>query len=387
MIRLVMHSRLYPEARDRLQKAAERAKKDLSTLSAVSGDGPTRRFEAFLEDELDANYALCQTNGTSALETALLASGVGPDDEVILPAYTWPQTLSPVLRRGATAVFADIAPEAATVDPESVKARVSPKTSAIVGVYIHGYPPPVARLEEIADQAGASLIFDAAQGFGAAIGGKRAGAYGDYVAMSFGRGKLYSIGEGGALLCQTRTHYERAVAVSQHPLRAHRHVDDKDRRQTLDGVATNARLSPLLAEVGIGQLKGMRRAGVRNHLHERFSRALEEIEGLGLGPALPTVPEEGRPSGAEIPLSTGNTAEIDPGKLEDAVEGYAAHEGGLSAPLYETPTTRKGGFPLQAEDSLPVSAHRTHRAGSCTHCEARCEGRQIILTSTGTGQG
>jgi dTDP-4-amino-4,6-dideoxygalactose transaminase len=378
---------LYPEATRRLEKAARRARDDVSSLSGVAGDGPIERFEALLEEELDASYALAQTNGTSALETALLAAGVGPGDEVILPAFTWPQTLSPVLRRGATPVFADLAPGAVTVGPESVQGWVSSDTSAIIGVYLHGFPPPAPQLEEIARQAGATLIFDAAQGFGASVRSKRAGAYGDYVALSFGRGKLLSVGEGGALLCNDRALYERAVAVSQHPLRAHRQVDDLERRQALDGVAANARLSPLLAELAIGQLEGIWRTGLRDRLYERFSRALEEIEALGLGSALPAVPEESRPSGIGIPLSTGNSSEVDPGKLDDAIEGYAAHEGGLSAPLYETPTIQEGTFPLPAEDSPPVLAHETHRAGSCPHCEARCEGRQIILTSMSIGQG
>jgi dTDP-4-amino-4,6-dideoxygalactose transaminase len=378
---------LYPEATRRLEKAARRARDDVSSLSGVAGDGPIERFEALLEEELDASYALAQTNGTSALETALVAAGVGPGDEVILPAYTWPQTLSPVLRRGATPVFADLAPGAVTVGPESVQGRVSPDTSAIIGVYLHGFPPPAPQLEEIARQTGATLIFDAAQGFGALISGKRAGVYGDCVALSFGRGKLLSVGEGGALLCDDRALYERAVAISQHPLRAHRQVDDLERRQALDGVAANARLSPLLAELAIGQLEGMRRVGVREQLHRQFSRATEEIEALGLSPALPPIPEEVRPSGIELPLSTGKTIELNPGKLDDAIEGYAAYEGGLSAPLYETPTIQEGTFPLPAEDSPPISAHETHHAGSCPHCEARCEGRQIILTSTSIGQG
>lgn len=378
---------LYPDATRRLEKAARRARDHVSSLSGVAGDGPIETFEALLEEELDGSYALAQTNGTSALETALLAAGVGPGDEVILPAYTWPQTLSPVLRRDATPVFADLAPEAVTIGPESVRERLSPDTSAIIGVYLHGFPPPAPQLEEIARQAGATLIFDAAQGFGASACGKRAGAYGDYVALSFGRGKLLSVGEGGALLCNDRALYERAVAVSQHPLRAHRQVDDLERRRDLDGVATNARLSPLLAELAIGQLEGMRRAGVRNRLHERFSRAVDELKALGLGPALPAIPEEARPSGVELPLSTGNSTDVDPGELEDAIEDYAAYEGGLSAPLHETPTIREGAFPLQSEDSPPVSAHETHHAGSCPHCEARCEEQQIILTSTSIGQG
>lgn len=381
-----MRSHLYPEAKDRLHDAADQAEQDPSYLSAVSGDGPSSAFEALLEEELDASFALCQTSGTSALATALLASSVGAGDEVILPAYTWPQTLSPVLRRGATPVFADIAPGSLTISPESVRECTSPQTAAIIGAYLHGYPPPAPQLEEIAQAAGATLIFDAAQGFGAAIDGKRAGAFGDYVALSFGRGKLLSVGEGGALLCRSRPLYERAVAVSQHPLRAHRHVDDRDRRRNLDGVATNARLSPLLVELAIGQLRGMRRVEIRERLHGHFCNATQTIRELGFDSTLPSVPEGGRASGIEIPLLLDADTEGNHAALEDAIKGYVAHEGGLGEPLHETPTLQEQAFPLQAEESPPVTSHETHQRGSCPQSETRCEKRQIILTSTSVVQ-
>src|SRR3990172_12232451 len=241
---------LYPEAIKRVQIDLQRAMTDWDFLSGVSGDGPIREFEKWFAGVAGGKYAIAMPNATSSLFVALMASGIGKGDEVILPAYTWPQTLTPVLLTGATPAFADIDADTVTLSPESVEKLITKKTKAIIGVHLFGIPADVIALEKIARDNGCTLIYDAAQGFGACFknslsfrerGGpvlrevegvrvgfsneRPIGAHGDYVAYSFGRSKLFSIGEGGALVCKDRGLYERVIAFSQHPLRMHGDID------------------------------------------------------------------------------------------------------------------------------------------------------------------
>jgi len=146
------------------------------------------------------------------------------------------------------------------------------------------------------------LIYDGAQAFGAKYNEKGIGAYGDFVAYSFGRSKLLSVGEGGALVCRTRELYERAIAFSQHPLRMHRDIDDNSMRKHIDGVALNFRMHPLIASLALGQLSGFLSSGKLEELKETFWELRECITTGGMEDILPKIPPEGSPSGVCLPL-------------------------------------------------------------------------------------
>lgn len=227
---------LYPEAIQNLFADLNHAKHDWNYLSGISGNGPIAEFEKAFAKVVGGRHQIALSNCTSALFVALLSAGIKYGDEVILPSYTWPQTLTPVLLTGATPVFADIGRRSVTVDPDSVAKLITSKTKAIIAVHLFGIPCDVNKLAQIAREAKCTLIFDAAQGFGALVDGKPMGQFGDYVAFSFGRSKLFSIGEGGMLVCRNRELYERAVMISQHPIRMHRDIDHLTVRNSLDGV-------------------------------------------------------------------------------------------------------------------------------------------------------
>src|SRR3972149_8044098 len=318
---------LYPEAIKRVQIDLQRAMTDWDFLSGVSGDGPIREFEKWFAGVAGGKYAIAMPNATSALFVSLMASGIGRGDEVILPAYTWPQTLTPVLLTGATPAFADIDADAVTLSPESVEKLITKKPKAIIGVHLFGIPADVIALEKIARDNGCTLIYDSAQGFGACFNEiptspmrtkgnvtslslrergrvrvgiseeRPIGTHGDYVAYSFGRSKLFSIGEGGALVCKNRVLYEKAIAFSQHPLRMHGDIDDPDMRTLIDGVSMNFRIHPLVASLALGQLRGFLDSGKPTRLKAKFKELYSTLDSMELRHLLPAIPEGARPSG------------------------------------------------------------------------------------------
>ncbi len=331
------HPVLYPEAIDEIRNALARASADWDYLSAISGGGPVRRLETLLAHHLGGRWVVAMSSCSMALHVALLAAGVGPGDEVILPAVTWPQVLFSVLHCGARPVFADLSHRALTVDPKCVADLLTPRTKAIVAAHLYGFPADVARLRHLADRAGCPLVVDAAQGVGALLEGRPVGSVGDVVAFSFGRGKLLSAGEGGALLCRRRALYERAVRFSQHPLRMHRDLDDPGLRASIDPLALNGRLHPLVASLAHGQLRGLVSRGVMAGLRRRFDRLVSALKEGGYGDYLPDTPAWGHPSGAALPLLE---PPPDGGESIRAIadrHGYAWLEHDPPVPLYRLP--------------------------------------------------
>jgi dTDP-4-amino-4,6-dideoxygalactose transaminase len=159
--------------------------------------GPNvEKFEREAAAYLGAGEAIGVANGTDALVLVLDALGVGPGDEVVCPAFTFFATAEAIARRGATPVFADIDPATHNLDPADVAVRVTPRTRAIVAVHLFGRPAPVDELPN-----GIPLVEDAAQAFGASLGGRRVGSLGVAGTFSFFPTKnLFGLGDGGLVV-------------------------------------------------------------------------------------------------------------------------------------------------------------------------------------------
>lgn len=170
-------------------------------------------FEGAFARTHDAEYGLAMANGTMALLAALKATGIGPGDEVIIPAYTFVATATAVLQAGAQPVFADIDPQTFNLDPEDVHTRITPKTKAIMPVHIGGNPADLTAFMKLADQHDLVIIEDAAQAPGAIYNGRKVGAQGNAGGFSFQSSKNITSGEGGILLTNDRQIYERAFEV------------------------------------------------------------------------------------------------------------------------------------------------------------------------------
>lgn len=175
-----------------------------------------KKFEAQFAEYVGAKHALATSSCTGALHVALLALGVGPGHEVIIPEITWIATASAVVYTGATPVFADIRPDSWVMDPEKVEKLITPRTKAIIPVHLYGHPVEMHRLYELAEKHGISILEDAAPSIGARYKGKRTGSLGRVAAFSFQGAKALVTGEGGMLVTSDDALMERARFLNDH---------------------------------------------------------------------------------------------------------------------------------------------------------------------------
>jgi dTDP-4-amino-4,6-dideoxygalactose transaminase len=166
------------------------------------------RLESKLSEFFGVPHVLTCASGTLAVEAALHALKVQPGDEVIQPDYDYEANFLNLHAIGAKPVLVDVSGENACLDPDTL--ATCPTAKAIIVSHLHGGLAPMKRIREFADRSGIPVIEDAAQGCGATIEGKKAGAWGDIGILSFGGSKLLSAGRGGALLIQKQDVYQRA---------------------------------------------------------------------------------------------------------------------------------------------------------------------------------
>jgi dTDP-4-amino-4,6-dideoxygalactose transaminase len=194
-----------------------------------------REFAAFA----GVRHCVGVANGTDALTIALRALGVGPGDEVVVPALTFYATAEAVVNAGATPVFCDVDRRTLTMTAASARPALGERTKALLPVHLFGNPAPMDELRELAAERGLGLLEDAAQAAGARLGGRPAGSLGDAAAFSFFPSKnLGGFGDGGAILTD-----DDAVATLARELRAHGSAD----RRTHTAIGFNSRLDELQA--------------------------------------------------------------------------------------------------------------------------------------------
>jgi dTDP-4-amino-4,6-dideoxygalactose transaminase len=178
------------------QRAFERV---VARSSFVLGK-EVERFEDEFAEYCGVSHCVGVASGTAALALLLIASGIGPGDEVILPAHTFIATALAVARTGATPVVCDVHPGTGLIDPNAARALVGPRTAAVIAVHLYGQVCDMAALEELTGQRGLLLLEDAAQAHGASDDGRRAGSFGVGAAFSFYPSKnLGALGDGGAV--------------------------------------------------------------------------------------------------------------------------------------------------------------------------------------------
>lgn len=167
-------------------------------------------FEEEWKQHIGASYALTMTSGFGAIVSALVGLGIGPGDEVIVPAYTYIATALAVTAVGAIPVIAE-SDESLTIDPTDVEKKISSHTKAIIPVHIQGFPSKMDALCALAKPRGIAIVEDACQADGGSFHGKALGAIGDAGAFSFNYFKIMTAGEGGAMVTSRRDIYERAL--------------------------------------------------------------------------------------------------------------------------------------------------------------------------------
>ncbi len=159
---------------------------------------------------MGAKYGILMTSGHAALEAALVAAGIGPGDEVIVPAYTYIATAMAVVAAGAIPVICDIN-DTLTLDPAAFEAKITKNTKAVMPVHIQGFPCKMDEICDIAKKHNIVVIEDACQADGAKYKGKRLGTWGDAGAYSFNFFKIITAGEGGGLVTDNREIFENSL--------------------------------------------------------------------------------------------------------------------------------------------------------------------------------
>jgi dTDP-4-amino-4,6-dideoxygalactose transaminase len=173
-------------------------------------DGEVSKCEKFMNENLGCAYSVATTSGTGALICGLVGLGIGPGDEVIVPAYTWLASAGAILSVGAIPVLADV-DETLTLDPVDFEKRIGPHTKAVIPVHMGGRPTDMNAIMAIAKKRGIAVLEDACQAIGGSFKGRRLATIGDAGAFSFNMFKNITCGEGGALLTSNRKAYERAL--------------------------------------------------------------------------------------------------------------------------------------------------------------------------------
>lgn len=234
--------------------------------------GPeVEEFEASFADYCETATCVGVANGTDALVLILAGLGIGPGDEVIVPANTFIATAEAVCVVGARPRFVDVLPDTMLIDPDAAAAAVGPATSAIIAVHLFGQMADVDALIPISRRHGLALIEDAAQAHGARLRGRRAGSLGDATAFSFYPSKnLGALGDGGAVV----TRDTRLAAWIRQCAEHGRSASDRNRH---DLRGWNSRLDTLQAAILSIKLAGLDNANAaRRRAMDRYRRQLPQ---------------------------------------------------------------------------------------------------------------
>lgn len=205
-------------------------------------------FENAFRDYVGVHYAASVCNGTVAIHLAMVALGIGPGDEVIVPTFTYIASVNPIVYVGATPVFVDSEHDSWQLDPADVRRKLTPRTKAIVVPHIYGHPADMSSLMGIAREHGLFVIEDCAEAFGTHFQGQHVGTFGDIATFSFFGNKTITTGEGGMVITNDATLYDRMVRYKGQGLAKHR-------TYWHDIVGFNYRMTNICAAIGLAQLE------------------------------------------------------------------------------------------------------------------------------------
>lgn len=250
--------------------------------SGYLNDGPVaREFEQVVAHFLGVRHAVAVTSGTAAISLALIALGIGPGDEVIVPDLTFIATANAVRMAGATVKLVDVEPERFTIDVTATEAAIGPRTRAVVPVDVNGRAADYAALEALCEERGLALVCDAAEALGSQHQGQYLGTFGQAGCFSFSANKTVTSGQGGLIVTNDDVVHDRL-----------RELKDQGRRRGGSGgddlhpvLGFNFKYTNLQASVALAQFGKL--PGRLNALRERdrlYREALADVEGLILPP-------------------------------------------------------------------------------------------------------
>ena len=259
----------------------------------ASGDGPfTRKCNELLERELGVPRVLLTTSCTHALEMVALLLDCGPDDEVIVPSFTFVSTANAFALRGARLVFADIRPDSLNLDESRLEALVTPRTKAIIVVHYAGVSCAMDAILAIAARYGVRVVEDNAHGLFSRYKGTYTGKFGCLAAQSFHETKNFTCGEGGALIINDPELVERALVIREKGTNRSRFFRGEVDKYTWVDLGSSYLPSDLLAAFLYAQLEAREKVHEkRRRVWDRYYEALADWAGSN-GVKLPVIPSE-----------------------------------------------------------------------------------------------
>jgi perosamine synthetase len=244
----------------------------------------TERFEKAFSDYIGVAHAVSLPSCTSAIHLSLLALGVGPGDEVIVPDITWIASAAPVSYVGATPVFADIDADSWCLSAESFESLITPRTRAVIPVDLYGGMPDMEAIRGIAASRGISVIEDAAEAIGSEFRGRKAGSFGATGVFSFHGSKTLTTGEGGMLVTEDVDLLRRVQFLRDHGR------PPGDRLFVNTEVAYKYKMSSLQAAFGLAQLERIEELlSKKRQIFGWYVDALQDMVGVKLNESHPNI--------------------------------------------------------------------------------------------------
>ena len=221
-----------------------------------------------------SGMALCTSSGTAALHLALVALGVGPGDEVIIPNITFGATANVVIHAGAKPIFVDIDPKTLTMDVDALRNAITPRSRAIMPVHLYGHPCDMDPILDVAQQHDLKVVEDCAEALGAKYKDHKVGLLGDIGCFSFFANKVITTGEGGMVLTKDHNLFERVSLYRDHGM-------SKENRYWHLVPGHNYRMTNLQAAVGLAQLEQIDRfLQQRQQIVSCYNTHLKSIPGI-----------------------------------------------------------------------------------------------------------
>ena len=231
-------------------------------------------FEQRFAGYCDAKYGVSTTNGTTALHLALASSGIGPGDEVIVPAFTMIATVFAVIYTGAKPILVDAELETGNIDPHKIEEKITARTKVILPVHIYGHPCDMDPVMKIAKKHNILVVEDAAEAHGAEYKGKKVGGIGHASCFSFYANKIITSGEGGMVVTS-----DEKIAEKARSLKDLAHA--KEKRFLHTDLAFNYRMTNIQAAIGLAQFERINElVEMRRHNARLYNSLLEDMEGL-----------------------------------------------------------------------------------------------------------
>lgn len=245
----------------------------------ISSEGPfIKKFEQGMADYVGRHYAVSVTNGTAALEMAIVALGIGLGDEVIMPSFTIISCAQAVVKAGATPVLIDCEYDSFNICVEAIEAKITAQTKAIMVVHIYGLPVDINPILALAKKYNLKIIEDAAEMHAQTYNNKKCGSFGDISIFSFYPNKHITTGEGGMVLMDDEVLHEKCKS-----LRNLGFSPDGSKRFIHEELGWNLRMTNIQAALGVAQLERIDEfVEKKRWIGQTYQTLLQDIEAINL---------------------------------------------------------------------------------------------------------